>query len=46
MNIFEASMVVMQFGAAIIAFTNSQYTKGMYWVGAFILTIAVVRGMK
>ncbi len=46
MNLFEGAMLAMQVGAGIVALANSQHVKLMYWIGAFILTLAVVRGMR
>lgn len=46
MNIFEVVMIVMQVGAAGVSLSRGQGMRALYWVGALILTIAVVRGMK
>lgn len=46
MNLFEFGMLTMQVGAGLVAVYNRQYTKCCYWLGAFILTAAVIKGLK
>ena len=46
MNIFEFGMLAMQAGAFGTATLSWQGHKMMYWAGAFVLTLAVVRGLR
>ncbi len=46
MNTFEVVMLVMQVGASATALYNRQGMKALYWFGALLLTVAVIRGFK
>jgi len=45
-TVFEFVMLVMQMGAFCTSLASNQYTKTLYWAGAFMITLAVVRGLK
>jgi hypothetical protein len=40
----ELAMLVLQAVAFAEASWNGQANRAMYWLGAFVLTIAVIRG--
>ena len=42
----ETILLFQYAGMAVVAGFNKQYYKMVYWGGAFILTFAVVEGMK
>lgn len=46
MNLFEFVMLCMQVGAACWAFGEDKPMRALYWVGAFIITVAVTKGMR
>ena len=39
-------MLALQVGCFIEALSKGLYWKAVYWLGAFILTLAVVKGLK
>jgi hypothetical protein len=39
-------MLAMQAGACTYSMYNGMYYKALYWVGAFVLTLAVVKGLN
>lgn len=46
MNVFEGLMLILQVGAFLTSLYNQQGWKALYWAGAFVVTLAVVRGLK
>ncbi len=46
MNLFEFVMLCMQAGAVFWALMTDKPMRALYWVGAFIITVAVIKGMK
>ena len=46
MNLFEVGILGMQVGALVMSLWRGQNMRALYWFGALLLTIAVVRGLK
>lgn len=42
----ETAMLVLQVVCCGEAIYRGQYWKSLYWLGAFILTLAIVKGLK
>jgi hypothetical protein len=42
----ELAMVLLQAGCCIEALAKGLYWKALYWAGASILTVAVMRGLR
>lgn len=42
----ELLMLMLQGWCALEAMYRGTWCKAMYWIGAFILTVAVVKGIK
>lgn len=46
LNHFEVVMLLLQVGAAGWCFSDGLHWRALYWVGAFILTLAVLKGLN
>lgn len=42
----ETLMLVLQLGCLAECMYKGLFWKSLYWVGAFVLTLAVVKGIK
>ena len=46
MSLFEVVLLIMYAGASLEAFWQSNHWKAVYWLGAIVVTLAVIKGIK
>lgn len=46
MNLFEGTVLALQLGSTVHAVWSHSWWRALYWGGAFLLTLAVVKGMR
>ena len=42
----ELLMLILQVGCTVEAACRGMWWKALYWVGAFVITIAIVKGIR